>query len=306
MKRYLAQRLGRAVVTLLGITVAVFLLTHVVGDPSIIMNDAGASNEAIEATREGLGLNDPLYVQFGSFVEHALTGDFGPSLYRRVSSTQLLINALGPTLILAGAAMAIVVSVGLTSGVIASLRPGSRIDRFVSTVSIAGIAMPEFWLALLLIIIFGVALKVLPTSGFGHWQNVVLPAVTLAFPSIARVAQLSRSAMVEEMTKDYVTVAYSKGLTTRMVVIGHTLKNAGLPVITQIGIEGAEIFAGRTVIVETIFGWPGVGRLAGDAFFGFDFPLIQTVVLWTALVTVVVNLLVDLSYAWFDPRIRYA
>lgn len=306
MRRYLVLRLGRAAATLLGVTIAVFVLTHVVGDPATIMNDAGASNEAIAATRQSLGLDKPLPEQFGTFVLDGLKGDFGPSFYYRVSSTTLLIRSLGPTLILSIAAMTIVILVGITAGVIGSLRPGSRADRLVSTASIMGIAMPEFWLALLLIMVLGVALKVLPTSGFGSWQNIILPAITLASPSVARVAQLSRSAMVEELRKDYVTVAYSKGLTMRMVVTRHALKNAGLPIITQVGLEAAELFAGRTVIVETIFGWPGVGGLAGNAFFGFDFPLIQTVVLWAAVVTVMVNLVVDLSYAWFDPRIRYA
>jgi len=270
------------------------------------LNDADASNEVIAATRENLGLNKPLHEQFVDFVAQGLQGDFGPSLYRRVSSTTLLIQALGPTIVLATAALTLVIAIGVTAGVIASLKPGSRLDRVVASASTIGIAMPEFWLALLLIIIFAVQLRILPTSGFASWENLILPAVTLASPSVARVAQLARSAMVEEQRKEYVTVAYSKGLTKRIVITRHALKNAGLPIITQVGLEAAELFAGRTVIVETIFAWPGVGRLAGEAFFGFDFPLIQTVVLWAALVTVAVNLLIDLSYAWFDPRIRYA
>lgn len=306
MVRYLLLRTGRGLVTLLGITIFVFLLTHALGDPAVTLLPADVSNEVLAYTRESLGLNKPLHEQFADFVGNALRGDFGNSLHQRVSSRELLVRALGPTLMLALTSMAIVVALGVTAGVVAARRPGSWLDRFVTTVSTMGIAMPEFWLALVLIILVGVTFRLLPTSGYGSWQNLVLPAVTLSARSIARVAQLTRSSMLDEIGRDYVRTAYSKGLRDRQVVIGHVLRNAGLPIITTIGIEAAELFAGRTVIVETVFGWPGVGALAGGALFAMDFPLIQTVVLWAALVTVLVNLLVDLSYGWFDPRIRYA
>jgi len=299
-------RLGRAALTLIGITVAVFILTHLVGDPVLRLLGAEATPQDVAALRHTLGLDKPLYDQFWIFLGHAVHGNFGPSLFTRISSRTMLLRALVPSLLLAGASMGLAVVVGIPAGILSALSPGSRLDRLISSVTTTGIAMPEFWLALILIYIFGVDFHLLPTSGYGSWRNVILPALALSPHSVARIGQVTRSVMHDELRKDYVAVAYSKGLSSTYVVVHHALKNAALAITTQVGLETAELFAGRTIIIETIFAWPGVGRLTSQALLESDYPLVQTMVLWGAFVTVTINLVVDLSYAWLDPRIRYS
>ncbi len=306
MLRYVVRRLVRGVSTLVGITLLVFVITRAIGDPAIMLLPADASNEQLWYTRESLGLNKPLPAQFVDFLGSAAKGDFGPSIHLQTSSRDLLLHSLGATALLATAAMLITTVVGVSMGIVASLRPRSWVDNLITSASLVGISLPEFWLALVFILVISVALGLLPTSGYGSWQHLLMPALALSARPIARVAQVSRSSMLDELGRQYVVTARSKGLAKSQVVLRHVVKNAGVAMITIVGIETAEVFAGRTIIVETIFGWPGAGWLAGKALFSMDFPLIQTVVLWAALVTVVVNLLVDLAYAWLNPRIRYA
>ncbi len=306
MGKYLFKRAIRGVVTLVGIMIVVFLITHAIGDPALLMMPDSYTNEMLWYTRESLGLNKPLIAQFGDFVFNALKGDFGRSIRHEMSSRTMLFNALVPTLILATAALILTAGIGVPMGVVAALKPRSWMDSSVTGISLGGISLPEFWLSLVFIALFAVKLHLLPTSGYGSLPHVVLPAIVLSARPISRVAQITRSSMLDELGKHYTVTAYAKGLRKRQVVIGHVLKNAGIGIISMVGIEAAEVFAGRTVICEVIFSWPGVGWLAYRALFSMDFPLIQTVVLWAALVTVVVNLITDIAYAWFDPRIRYA
>lgn len=281
----------------------VFGLTRLLGDPVSLLVAIDASDELREQTRVRLGLDGPLHEQFVDFVLSALQGDFGNSIYREASSRDMLLEALPATLLLAAVAAVIAIVVGVSIGVIASLKPRSWLDSLVSSISMAGVSMPEFWIALLLIFLIAVDFGLLPTSGSGSWQHIVMPAIVLAIRPIGSIAQVTRSSMIDQMRADYVVTAYAKGLQTPAIVRRHVLKNAGIPVVTMGGVEVADLMTGA-IVVETIFNWPGVGRLASQAMTTIDYPIIQTVVFWAALITIVMNLLVDLSYAWLDPRTR--
>jgi peptide/nickel transport system permease protein len=301
--RYLVLRLGRAFVTLALMSMMMFGLTRLLGDPVSLLVAVDASDELRQQTRERLGLDAPLPEQFVDFLFQALQGDFGNSIYLNSSSRDMLLEALPATLQLAAAAAFIAILVGVSMGVVAALRPRSWLDSLVSSISMAGVSMPEFWLALLLIFWLAVDLGLLPTSGYGSWQHFVMPAIVLAIRPIGSIAQVTRSSMIDQMRADYVVTAYAKGLQTPAIVRRHVLKNAGIPVVTMAGVEVADLMTGA-IVVETIFNWPGVGRLASQAMVTIDYPLVQTVVFWAALITIVMNLLVDLSYAWLDPRTR--
>jgi peptide/nickel transport system permease protein len=301
--RYLVFRVGRALVTLALMSMMVFGLTRLMGDPVSLLVAIDASEELREQTRERLGLDGSLTEQFTDFVLSALQGDFGNSIYRSMSSRDLLLDALPATLLLAAVAAAIAILVGVSIGVVASLKPRSWLDTVVSSISMAGVSMPEFWIALLLIFWLAVGLGLVPTSGSGTWLHLVMPAIVLAIRPIGSIAQVTRSSMIDQMRADYVVTAYAKGLKTPTIVRRHVLKNAGIPVVTMGGVEIADLMTGA-IVVETIFNWPGVGRLASHAMQTIDYPVIQTVVFWAALITIVMNLLVDLSYAWLDPRTR--
>jgi peptide/nickel transport system permease protein len=301
--RYLVLRLGRAFVTLALMSMIVFGLTRLLGDPVSLLVAVDASDELRQQTRERLGLDAPLPEQFVDFLFQVLQGDFGNSIYLNSSSRDMLLEALPATLQLAAAAAFIAILVGVSMGVVAALRPRSWLDSLVGSISMAGVSMPEFWLALLLIFWLAVDLGLLPTSGYGSWQHFVMPAIVLAIRPIGSIAQVTRSSMIDQMRADYVVTAYAKGLQTPAIVRRHVLKNAGIPVVTMAGVEVADLMTGA-IVVETIFNWPGVGRLASQAMVTIDYPLVQTVVFWAALITIVMNLLVDLSYAWLDPRTR--
>ena len=300
---YLLRRAGRAVVTLALMSVIVFGVTRLMGDPVSLLVPVDASEELRAATRARLGLDAPLTEQFWTFVLNALRGSFGESLYAGVDSRELLLGALPATLSLAAVASAIAIVVGVLLGTIAALKPRSWIDSFAGTLSMGGVSVPEFWAGLLLIFWIGVDLGLLPTSGYGSWQHYVLPAVVLAIRPIGSIAQVARSSMVDELRREYVMTGHAKGLATTTIVRRHVLKNASIPVVTMGGLEVAELMTGA-IIVESVFNWPGVGRLASQAMDRIDYPVIQTVVFWAALITIVMNLLVDVSYAWLDPRTR--
>lgn len=303
MIRYLIFRLGRAFVTLALMSLIVFGLTRLLGDPASLILGVDASDELLQQTRERLGLDVPMGQQFIDFMFSALRGDFGNSIYSSVSSRDMLLHALPFTLLLAAVAGTIAIVVGVSMGVVASLKPRSWLDTLVSSISMAGVSTPEFWIALLLIFWLAVDLGLLPTSGSGSWQHLVMPAIVLAIRPIGSIAQVTRSSMIDQMRADYVVTAYAKGLRTPAIVRRHVLKNAGIPVITMGGIEVADLMTGA-IVVETVFNWPGVGWLASRAMTTIDYPVIQTVVFWAALITIVMNLLIDLSYAWLDPRTR--
>ena len=291
-------------VVLLGLIVVVFFMTHLVGDPVDLMLRPEATEEQRQAVRERLGLNDPILVQFGRFVGGAVRGDFGESIWQRVPALPVVLNRLPATLYLASATLLLAVPLSILLGIVSAIRPGSIVDRVVTVISLGGVSTADFWLGLMLILLFAVRLGWLPTSGYGGFQFVILPALALAFRPLGRISQVVRSAMLDQFSQPYVVTARAKGLTERVVVYLHTLKNAAIPVATLVGDEAASLLNGA-VVIETVFGWPGVGILLIQAIERRDLPLIEASVIVIAVMIVTVNLVIDLTYSFLDPRVRY-
>jgi peptide/nickel transport system permease protein len=285
--------------------VVVFFMTHLVGDPASLMLRPEATEEQRMAVRERLGLNDPILVQFWRFFSGVLRGDFGDSIWQRVPALPIVIDRLPATLYLASATLLLAVPLAITLGVISAIRPGSIVDRVVTVIALGGVSTADFWLGLMLILFFAVRLGWLPTSGYGGLQFVLLPAIALAFRPLGRISQVVRSAMLDQFNQPYVTTARAKGLTERVVIFLHTLKNAAIPITTLIGDEAASLLNGA-VVIETVFGWPGVGILLIQAIERRDLPLIEASVIVIAVMIVTVNLLIDLTYTFVDPRVRYS
>lgn len=303
MTRYIARRLLQAGLVLIGVSLLVFLVLRLSGDPAALMLPQDARPEDIARFRESLGLNDPIPVQYARFAGDAISGDFGNSLRFGTPALPIVVERLPATFQLAVVALAISVATAIPLGVIAAIKRNSLIDRLIIGLMLIGQAIPVFWLGILLILIFAVNLRLLPAFGYGNWQNLVLPALTLALYSMARIARLTRSSMIDVLQNDYVRTARAKGLTETTVVARHTLRNAALPIVTLIALEFG-VLLGGAVITETIFAWPGVGRLAVQSILARDFPLVQAIVLVIAFFLVLINLLTDLCYVVLDPRIR--
>jgi peptide/nickel transport system permease protein len=289
---------------LVGLIVIVFFVTHSLGDPAELMLRPEASEEQVQALRESLNLDDPILVQFGRFMGNLARGDLGDSLWQRVPAMPIVLDRVPRTLYLAGVTMGIAVPLAILLGIVSALRPRSLIDRFATTIALTGVSIADFWLGLMLILFFAVELGWVPTSGYGGLDYVILPALTLAVRPIGRISQVVRSAMLDEMSKPYITTARAKGLRERVVILSHTLKNAAIPIITMMGDEAASLLNGA-VVIETLFGWPGVGILLIQAIENRDLPLIESAVIVIATMIIVVNLLVDLLYAVIDPRVRF-
>ena len=289
---------------LLGLLVVVFFVTHLIGDPVSLMLRPEATEEQRQALRARLGLDDPVLVQFGRFIGGAVRGDFGESIWQRVPALPIVLDRLPATIYLAGATLLLAVPLAILLGIVSAIRPGSIVDRIVTVVSLGGVSTAEFWLGLMLILLFAVRLGWLPTSGYGGIQYVLLPAFALAVRPLGRISQVVRSAMLDQFSQPYVTTARAKGLSERVVVYLHTLKNAAIPIATLVGDEAASLLNGA-VVIETVFGWPGVGILLIQAIERRDLPLIEASVIVIAVMIVTVNLLVDLTYSFMDPRVRY-
>jgi peptide/nickel transport system permease protein len=283
----------------------VFFVTHLLGDPARLMLRPEATEEQVQALRESLGLNDPLLVQFGRFMRDLSRGDLGDSLWQRVPALPIAIERIPATLYLAGITLLIAIPLAVVLGIISAIRPRSIADRIVTVISLTGVSIADFWLGLMLILLFAVKLGWFPTSGYGTPEYVVLPALALAVRPIGRISQVVRSAMIDEMSKGYVTTARSKGLKERVVVLTHTQKNAAITIVTRKGDE-ANMMRNGAVVIETLFGWPGIGILLIQAIERRDLPLIEAAVMSIAVMIVTVNLLVDLAYTFIDPRVRYS
>jgi peptide/nickel transport system permease protein len=282
----------------------VFAMTRTFADPARLMLPPEASEETYQRLRNAMHLNEPLWMQYGRYISSVAKGDLGESYWQRVPTVDLVFQRIPATLQLALTAICIAALCSVPLGVVAAARPGSTLDRFVVSGSLLGISVAEFWLALMLIVFVAAGLGLLPTSGYGTPLHVILPALTLAARPIGRLTQIVRSSMLDELVKPHITVARAKGLSERTVFYGHALKNAGIPILTLGGLEAAELLAGYTIIVETVFGWPGIGQLGVQAMLNHDLPLIETVVLFGATVVVAANLIVDLLYGFLDPRLR--
>jgi peptide/nickel transport system permease protein len=302
--RYLLRRLGRCVFVLFGVTLLAFAVSRLKGDPVLLMVQPGATAADIDAMRRSLGLDGPLWLQFARFVGGALRGNLGMSIWQGQNVTSLLLERVPFTLRLSSLAILVVVAVGIPAGIVAARSRGGAWDQVIVAGAVAGQALPTFWVGLMLIYLFAVDWRVLPSFGAGDWRHLVMPVATLSLFSLARVTRLVRSSMLEVLNQDYIRTARAKGLATGRLLFRHALRNSLLPIITLVGLEYG-VALGGSVITETIFALPGVGGLAVQAIFNRDFPLIQAVVLFTAAVFVAVNFLVDMLYLVIDPRVQY-
>jgi ABC-type dipeptide/oligopeptide/nickel transport system permease component len=302
---YLVRRLVLTVPVLLGVATLVFALIHLVpGDPAEAMLGESAPAADLADLRAKLGLDEPLLVQYGHFLRGLIQGDLGTSFRYNAPVTSEIGQRLGRTAQLALVAMAVSVVIAVPLGILGALYRGRAIDQAAMAVSLAGIAMPNFWLGPLLAIIFAVELGWLPVSGTGSWRHLVLPALTLGAALAAIVARMTRASLVEELGELYVLAARARGVSRGRAVIRHALRNSLIPVVTILGLQLGAVLTG-TIITETIFSWPGVGRLLIQAINFRDYPLVQGCILFIAVTYVLMNLLVDVTYAWLDPRIRY-
>jgi ABC-type dipeptide/oligopeptide/nickel transport system permease component len=304
MLPYLLKRLWHTVFVVVGISVISFFFIHLSGDPVMLMLPGDASHAEIEALREQMGFNDPLYEQYLRFAWQALRGKFGNSLYYKVPAMELILERLPASLELAVAAMLIALVVAVPVGIISAVRRGSLLDMGSMLGALFGLSMPHFWLGIMMILLFSVELGWLPTSGRGSLAQLVMPSIALGLSLTAMFARLTRSVMLEVLSLDYIRTARSKGLKEWIVISKHALKNALIPIVTVAGMQFGFLLGG-TVIIETVFAWPGVGRLVIQAIFNRDYPLVQSIVLVLALIFVAVNFLVDMLYMYLDPQISY-
>lgn len=303
MTVYVLKRIGHGFAVLAALLTVVFLIGHSIGDPATLMAGPDASLAQIEAIREAYGLNDPLPEQFINSVRGWLVGDFGNSLWQSRPALTLALERMPATLYLSGVTLLIAVPVSLVFGTLGAMRPRSVLDRMLTIFSMMGVSLPNFWLALMLILVVAVELRWLPTSGFGGWRHVLLPALTLALLSIGQLCQMTRNAVLDELGKQYIVTARAKGVAEGAYVIRHALRNAGIPILTLAGNEVTLLINGA-VIVETVFGWPGVGQLLIQAIERRDLPLVTAIVFVVAAMTLVINLIIDIAYLRLDPRIR--
>jgi len=303
MLQYTLRKLLHTGLVALGVVTLVFIALRASGDPAATMLPGDASVEELTALRRELGLDRPLHIQYARFLAGAVTGDFGTSFRHQQPALPLVLERLPATMELAFAALALAVAAALPLGIVAALRRGRLADVLAMGFAVVGQATPYFWMGIMLILVVSVELGWLPTSGRGGWEHIVLPAITLGTHFAASLARLTRTSMLEVLGQNYVTTARAKGLAERRVILVHALKNAAVPVVTLIGLQFGTLLGGA-VVTETIFAWPGVGRLAVQSIFVRDYPVVQAGVLVLALTFVAINLFVDLLYGYRDPRIR--
>lgn len=306
MSKYLAGRLLQTVPTVFLVTVAVFLMLHLTpGDPAeVFLGDKRSSPELLEKVREDMGLNRPLHIQYLGYMGSALRGDLGRSLQTNVPVMEQILNRLPWTIELAAAALMIAAFIGISVGIIAALYHNTVVDTLAMALALVGISMPVYWSSLLLILLFAVQLRILPAIGQGGIERLILPATALALVSAGSLARMVRSSMLEVLNQDFVLTARSKGITDRLVVIRHVLRNALIPVVTILGLMLGNMLSGA-VITETIFARLGIGQKYVEAVLQKDFTMVQGTTLFIALMYVFVNIVVDIVYAFVDPRIRY-
>jgi peptide/nickel transport system permease protein len=304
MTTYLLRRIIHSIGVTVVVLALVFLAGRVVGDPVRIVVGLEAEEARVQRVRDALHLNDPLPVQFGRFLAGAIRGDFGDSFWQKTPTLPLVLERLPATLYLAVVALLLIVPPAITLGAIAALKPRSISDRVINVVSLGGVSIVEFWLALMLILVFGVHLGWFRTSGYGGFRFIVLPALALAYKPLGRISQVTRSSMLDELRKPYIKAARAKGLSERRVVFTHALKNAAIPIITVSGDALASLLNGA-IVIETVFGWPGIGLLTIQALERRDLPLVEATVFVVAVMVILTNLFVDIAYTYLNPRIRF-
>jgi len=308
MINYTIKRIFEVIPVLLIVSIIVFSVMHLLpGDPTLLML-AGAEGgsipqERLDELRIIMGLNKPLYEQYYNFISNAISGDLGTSIRLRTPVTEILLQKFPYTIKLSLLGLMIAIFFGVVIGLVAALFKDTWLDHFSMTFSLIGVSMPIYWLGLLLILIFSINLNIFPSSGATGWKSIVLPALTLGFVSAGLISRLLRSSLLEVLNEDYIRTAKGKGLTDKIILIKHALKNAMIPVITILGLQFGNMLAGA-VVTETVFSRPGLGRLVVNGILWKDYPLVQGTVLFIACIYVLVNLFVDISYYWFDPRIK--
>jgi peptide/nickel transport system permease protein len=304
MKKFIIKRLGLALVTLFLLSLTIFLSMRVTGDPAVLLAEPGASAADLDAIRQQFGLDKPLWTQYVSFIAHLVRGDFGQSFYYRTDVFELYLSRLPASLLLASAAMSFSLIIGIPTGIIAAVRVNQWWDSAGKIFALLGLSMPSFWVGLIMILFFSVYLGWLPSSGSGTVLHLVMPSIALGWVFAAAHMRLMRSSMLDVLGSEYVKLARLKGLPEALVISKHALKNALIPVLTLAGIN-LVIMVNVAIVVETVFAWPGVGRLLYEGIAFRDFPVVQATVLLGGVMIVVVNLVVDILYAVIDPRIRY-
>src|SRR5499433_3609224 len=304
MTHYITRRLAYSLLSLMLLSLTIFLFVRVTGDPAVLFVEPGASQADLDAIREQFGLDQPIWVQYWSFIASMAHGDFGQSFYYRTPVFELYLSRLPNSLLLALAAMGFSLLIGIPTGILAAVRVGRFWDRAGKVFALLGLSVPSFWIGLVLILFFSVYLGWLPSSGSGTPLHLLMPAFALGWYFAAAHMRLARSSMLEVLGSEYVKLARLKGLPEALVIAKHAFKNALIPVMTLAGIN-LIIMVNVAVVVETVFAWPGIGRLLYEGIAFRDFPVVQATVLLGGVMIIAVNLLVDLLYAVIDPRIRF-
>jgi len=303
MRRYLVRQLVQLVVVILGISILVFSILHIIGDPVTLLLPQNAGKEEYARYKHLMGLDQPVWVQYWKFATAAIHGDFGKSWYGNAPAFRLVVDRMPPTIYLTLAGLGVALLISLPLGILAALKRHSFVDTICTLLAVAGQAMPIFWLGIMLIIIFAVRLRLLPASGYGTWQNFVMPAFCLGAFLAPLTMRLVRSGLIEVMSMEFIKTARAKGVAEWMVVVKHAFRNACIPVITVLGLQFGQLLGGA-FITETVFAWPGVATLTVDSIRNQDFPVVQCAVVLLALIIVIVNAFVDLIVGLIDPRIR--
>ena len=304
MLGYLARRIVLSVLVVILIASFLFIVLNTAGDPVALLVPENAAPEQFEAVRHSLGLDRPLIVQYGAFLKRLVSGDLGDSWKLQRPVLRILPYYIVNTIRLSMPALALTTILSLSMGILAAAKRNSLVDLFATLAATVGNSMPVFWSGILLIMLFGVKLRWLPVGGAAGWKNYIMPVASIGFFMAASLARTTRTSILEVLSADYVRTARSKGLRESVVILKHALRNAALPIITVLGTQLGTLLAG-TVFTETVYNWPGIGRLSVEAVMGRDYPLTFGVVVFFAAVFIAVNIAVDMAYAWLDPRIRY-
>ncbi len=303
MTKYLITRIAQGVVAIVIVISVVFLVLNLSGDPVRLMLPPTASEEAVAEMRDSFGLDEPLAVRYFSFLARSARFDFGESIKTRRPAMDMVFDRLPATLMLAAAALSLAAITGVPLGTLAGIKRGKTADSVAVLISMTGQATPVFWIALLLILLFGVTFPIFPPSGYGTAAHLVLPSVSIALFLLAGVTRITRTSTIEVMSRPFVTVARSRGLGEQLIIVKHVLRNAAIPVVTQLGLQ-MRFVVGGSVVVESIFGWPGIGQLLAQSAYGRDYPVVIASTFVIALFIIVFNLLLDLLYSIIDPRVR--
>ncbi|TSA47174.1 MAG: ABC transporter permease [Chloroflexi bacterium] len=304
MLKYAVSKISQSLLLLFGVLVLAFFMIRMTGDPASLMMSRNATAEEVAAFREAMGFNRPVLVQFGDWISKALSGDFGNSLHFRESALNLVLQRLPATLELAVVGLCMAIIVGIPLGLIGGFRAGGTVDFFGRLLALLGQSIPNFWLGLILILILAQRLGWFPVFGNDEPKAVILPAFVLSLPVMGELLRLTRSATLEVRSEDFVRTAFSKGLRRRTIYIEHVLLNVAISLVSVVGVEFGYMLGG-SIYIETVYAWPGMGQLVGQALGWRDFPLIQTIVVFTSIIVLALNLLTDLIYAIIDPRIRH-